>query len=83
MEESHKNGEILTMQLKEINIKKGFIKTLENFEKIFFEVYQKKLDQFEEIISLTIVKNYLSTTEFSKILSTNFQCFSSLTYINL
>lgn len=83
MEEGYKNGETLTSLYEDINIKKGFIKTSENFEKILFEVYKKNIDQFEKIISLTIVKNYLSSIEFSNILSTNFSRFSCLTYINM
>jgi hypothetical protein len=36
MDECHKNVEIQRLLKQEINIKKGFIKTLENFEKILF-----------------------------------------------
>ncbi len=67
----------------EINIKKGFINNLEDFEKITFGVYGKHLNEFENIELLTIVKNYLNTVEFSIIILKNIKIFSTLKYLNL
>ena len=67
----------------EINIKKGFINNLEDFEKITFGIYGKHLNEFENIELLSIVKNYLNTVEFSIIILKNIKIFSTLKYLNL
>ena len=64
-----------------INIKKNFIKTKDDFEDYLNKNLNKKLEDYTNLLHLTISKNYLSSIELSKIL--NQQNFTHLNYINL
>lgn len=71
----------------EIFISKNFIRTFEDFKKILFTQYKISMDENQENINkgihrLSIIKNYLNTEEFSKIVTNN-SIFLNIKYLNL
>lgn len=67
----------------EINIKKNYIKTSEDFVATLNKIYSIEIGDIKEIKSFTIVKNYISSEELSKIFKLKINSFVTLKYINL
>jgi hypothetical protein len=63
----------------EIKINKSYIKN----EEEFYQHLDKCGIKLENISVFKLVKNYLNTDEFDKIIKNNFNNFKSLMYINL
>jgi hypothetical protein len=81
MENSNLNSNKTPFNILEIDIKHKYIYTLEDFEKSLEEEYPKYNEDL--IMSLSIVRNYLNSLEFSRILQKNTKIFANIKKLNL
>lgn len=71
------------IQDNKIEISKGYIKTENDFKKVFKEQYNMEVEDYINVTFLSIVKNYLSPAETNNIFVNLKNNFYNLNYINL